>query len=134
MLDRSMLLGGLLLFVLAVNFLLKSRRKISDPPPAPERLPSVLPWKKYYEWYKSTGHPVMSLSLPGSRKVLLVSGLEALQTLYTTRSSTYSTRPLWRMAHLIGRENNVAFTPYGNRLKTARKFLISSLGQKQIPK
>lgn len=36
------------------------------------------------------------------------------------------------MAQLIGRQNNVAFTPYGERLKTARRFLIAELGAKQV--
>ncbi|KAF5370310.1 hypothetical protein D9758_006886 [Tetrapyrgos nigripes] len=135
MTDRVAVLGTLFCLVVILNQFLKSSNRYThgSPPDPPEtRLPTKLPWKRYYEWFQTSSHPVMSLSLPGNRKVLLVSGMEALHTLYTTRSSIYSTRPLWRMARLIGRQNNVAFTPYGEKLKTARRFLISTLGQKQI--
>lgn len=96
-------------------------------------LPSILPWKVYHEWSKSYG-PLLSLSLPGitPRRVLLVSTYNALHTLYNTRSAIYSTRPTWEMAHLTGRQHNVAFTPYGPRLKRARRFLYEALGAKEV--
>ncbi|TDL26391.1 cytochrome P450 [Rickenella mellea] len=96
-------------------------------------LPSVLPWKVYHEWSKAFG-PVLSLSLPGTppRRVILLSTPSDINNLYNNRSSIYCTRPTWEMARLIGRQNNVAFTPYGPRLKRARRFLHAALGPKEV--
>jgi cytochrome P450 len=97
------------------------------------QLPSIHPWEVYTDWVKRYGSIYM-IHLPGfpPRPVAVLSGYKSLQEIFVKRSSIYSTRPLWRMAELCGRQSNVAFTLYGSQLRAARKLLHSSFGARSI--
>lgn len=70
---------------------------------------------------------VFCLRLLG-RRVIVFNGVKVAEDLLEKRSKIYCDRPAWPMADLIGRQDNVGFTYYGENLKIARKLLHSALG------
>lgn len=58
----------------------------------------------------------------------MFNGVKVAEDLLEKRSKIYCDRPAWPMADLIGRQDNVGFTYYGENLKIARKLLHSALG------
>ena len=67
----------------------------------------------------------MSLGTP-SRPVVVINTAEAVTDLLERRSH-FSCKPRWPMAELLGRQKNVGFQYYGERLKQSRKVLHSAL-------
>ncbi|KAH7903031.1 cytochrome P450 [Hygrophoropsis aurantiaca] len=72
------------------------------------------------------GFVLLPLSTFG-RDVVVVNGARAAEQLLEKRSKIYADRPTWSMIDLIGRQNNVGFTYYGERLKASRKVLHAAL-------
>ncbi|KAI1787184.1 cytochrome P450 [Ganoderma leucocontextum] len=88
-----------------------------------------LPWKTYAKWSETVG-PLVSLGTP-SRPVVVINTAEAVTDLLERRSH-FSCKPRWPMAELLGRQKNVGFQYYGERLKRSRKVLHSALNANAI--
>ncbi|KAI5992477.1 cytochrome P450 [Pisolithus albus] len=84
------------------------------------------PWKMYQQWSRKWGD-VISLRIFG-RDIVVLNGARIAEELLEKRSKIYCDRPTWAMADLIGRQDNVGFAYYGEKLRTARRLLRSVLG------
>jgi hypothetical protein len=62
------------------------------------------------------------------RDIVVLNGARAAEDLLEKRSKIYADRPTWPMIDMIGRQNNVGFTYYGEKLRASRKLLHTSLG------
>ncbi|KAM5543810.1 hypothetical protein V8D89_002427 [Ganoderma adspersum] len=108
--------------------LLAPRRPL--PPGPPRSFKSFdKPWKTYASWSETVG-PLVSLGTP-SRPVVVINTAEAVNDLLERRSH-FSCKPRWPMAELLGRQKNVGFQYYGERLKQSRKVLHGALNANAI--
>ncbi|KAG9311162.1 cytochrome P450 [Chiua virens] len=118
--------------ILVRRYLLQCKKQSPPGPPASlfsggvGKTPKGHPWKIYHEWSQKWGS-VLFLRLFG-RDVFVFNGVQVARDLLEKRSKIYCDRPTWTMADLIGRQDNVGFTYYGESLKSARKLLHSALG------
>lgn len=63
------------------------------------------------------------------RQFVVLSSMTAALDLFERRSVIYSDRPVFVMCgELVGRDESVLFSPYGNRLREYRRILNSTLG------
>lgn len=124
------------LFCLSVAILTAYTCRRRKPlPPGPPRsfftghlreIPRAYPWKTYQQWSQKWGN-VIFLRLFG-RDIVVFNGAQIAEDLLEKRSKIYADRPTWAMADLIGRQDNVGFTYYSEKLRTARRLLHSGLG------
>ncbi|KAF5358663.1 hypothetical protein D9758_007688 [Tetrapyrgos nigripes] len=125
----------LLTTALAVGIFL-TRKKGTPLPPGPPGLPIIgnlldLPssydWKTYGEWADKYG-PVVSASAFGMTIVVVNSFKHAIE-LMDKKGTKYSSRPRPTMpVKLMGWENAMAFTEYGQRFRSYRKTFHNELG------
>ncbi|KAI0764646.1 cytochrome P450 [Fomes fomentarius] len=87
------------------------------------------PWKVYAQWSSQLG-PLIT-STVGGRPIIVINTLQAAIELVEKRSH-FACRPRFAMAELLGRDKNVGFQYYGERLKRSRKALHGSLNQTAI--
>ena len=69
--------------------------------------------------------PLITLGT-SSRPVIVINSTEAVTDLLEKRSH-FSCKPRWPMAELLGRQKNVGFQYYGERLKRSRRVLHNAL-------
>ncbi|GJE90537.1 cytochrome P450 [Phanerochaete sordida] len=86
-------------------------------------------WEIYAALCKTIS-PIATINSVGV-PVLILSTVEATLELFSKRSN-FSCRPRWPMADLLGRQNNVGFQYYGERLKQSRKILNHSLNPSAV--
>ncbi|KAI0919563.1 hypothetical protein AcW1_003214 [Taiwanofungus camphoratus] len=104
---------------------LKQLRRLPLPPGPGSRSKSYeQPWRNYASWSKDLG-PLISLRTLGQNIVVINTSDAAIDLL--EKRSTFACKPRWPMAELLGRQKNVGFQYYGERLKKSRKFLHGSL-------
>ncbi|KIK81857.1 hypothetical protein PAXRUDRAFT_832577 [Paxillus rubicundulus Ve08.2h10] len=124
-------LFGLFVAIL-IAYVHRCRKRL---PPGPPRsfftghlreIPRSQPWKTYQQWSQEWGN-VIFLRLFG-RDIVVLNGAQVAEELLEKRSKIYADRPTWPMADLIGRQDNVGFTYYSEKLRTSRKLLHSGLG------
>jgi hypothetical protein len=65
------------------------------------------------------------LTLSVEPAIVVINGASAAFNLL--ERAAFSSKPKWTMAKLLGRQNNIGFTPYGTRLRAARKLLHADL-------
>ncbi|OBZ74344.1 O-methylsterigmatocystin oxidoreductase [Grifola frondosa] len=114
-------------------------------PPAAKQEAEEKPWMAYARWSKTLGSstpmlclfyfayaqicwrpgPLISLPTPG-RPIIVVNTTSAAIDLLEKRKS-FACRPRFPMVELLGRQNNVGFTYYGERLKRMRRALHGAL-------
>ncbi|KAJ7046067.1 cytochrome P450 [Mycena alexandri] len=91
------------------------------------QLPRSKPWIHYAQWAQRFGD-IFHFRVLGREFVVLSSITTALD-LFERRSVIYSDRPLFVMCgELVGRDESVLFSPYGDRLREYRRILNSTLG------
>ncbi|KAH7921938.1 cytochrome P450 [Leucogyrophana mollusca] len=83
------------------------------------------PWKTYQRWSHKWGSIICFRQF--GRDIVVVNGARAAANLLEKRSKIYADRPTWPMVDLIGRQDNVGFTYYGQNLKASRKLLHAAL-------
>ncbi|KAF8191993.1 cytochrome P450 [Mycena galopus ATCC 62051] len=114
-----------LAFGAAFYHILSRRNRSTLPlPPGPRKLPLVgnlldipadLAWEKYMEWSKEYNSDIIHLNLAG-QSVVVLSSLEAAETLLEKRSNLYSDRSSLPMVNdLMGWDSNVGDTWRKNR-------------------
>ncbi|TFK38919.1 cytochrome P450 [Crucibulum laeve] len=128
-------------------------RRKADLPPVPDASWSTSgladrPWRTYKKWSKSLG-PIFSMRrnttlptllrpfgflLPNASTTIVIDSLDILVELFQKRSEIFSDRPWWPMVQLLGRQDNVGFIPYGNKLREARKLLHAELNPQVVRK
>ncbi|KAM5543801.1 hypothetical protein V8D89_002418 [Ganoderma adspersum] len=101
--------------------------RLSGPPRSSDGLDK--PWKMYAKWSETVG-PLVSLGTP-SCPMVVINTAEAVTDLLERRSH-FSCRPRWPMAELLGRQKNIGFQYYDERLKHSRKVLHSALNVNAI--
>jgi hypothetical protein len=69
--------------------------------------------------------PLISLPSYGAAVVVINTIEVAVELL--ERRKTFACRPRWPMVELLGRQDNIGFTYYGERLKKMRKLLHSTV-------
>ncbi|TBU28072.1 cytochrome P450 [Dichomitus squalens] len=87
------------------------------------------PWKVYATWSNTVG-PLVTLGT-SSRPIVVINTTEAVTDLLEKRSH-FSCKPRWPMAELLGRQKNVGFQYYGERLKRSRRVLHNALNTTAI--
>jgi hypothetical protein len=65
------------------------------------------------------------------RPVIILNTVEGAIELLDKRKN-FASKPRWPMAELLGRQHNVGFQYYGDRLKKSRKFIHGSLNMKAV--
>ncbi|EKM50921.1 uncharacterized protein PHACADRAFT_103842 [Phanerochaete carnosa HHB-10118-sp] len=124
---------GIALFGLVALFAVlawRHSRRLPLPPASTSSGDShIQPWRAYAEHSKTLG-PLLTVSSLG-RQVLVINTVEAVTELLDKRKN-FACRPRWPMADLLGRQKNVGFQYYGERLKQSRKVLHSSLNANVI--
>ncbi|KAK7461270.1 hypothetical protein VKT23_008445 [Stygiomarasmius scandens] len=129
-------LYGLLVTVaiLLTGIAIKYYRRLPLPPTLPsEGLKGgslLTPWKRYAAWSKVSGSPLVTIPAYG-RPIIVVNTLPSAIELLEKRS-VFADRPRWPMAELLGRQDNVGFTYYGDRLRRMRKTLHSALNANAV--
>ncbi|KAF9028099.1 cytochrome P450 [Rhodocollybia butyracea] len=100
------------------------------PPYIPEKiLPHEPQWIVYARWSRTLG---ALITIPHMRRpVIVINTREAADDLLT-RNKSFACRPYFPMAELLGRQHNVGFTYYGERLKKMRAVLHFSLSKRHI--
>lgn len=68
---------------------------------------------------------------PVGRPVVVINTVKAAFDLLEKRAH-FACRPRWPMAELLGRQNNVGFQYYGERLKKCRRVLHGALSQTAV--
>ncbi|THH21249.1 hypothetical protein EW146_g258 [Bondarzewia mesenterica] len=120
---------------LAILFLRRNGRYARLPlPPSPSSLQRSheFPWTLYAECSKTLG-PLISLPAPPlSRPIIVINTTTAANDLLEKRRA-FACRPRSPMAELLGRQDNIGFTYYGDRLKKMRKVLHASLNASAVP-
>ncbi|EJD54669.1 cytochrome P450, partial [Auricularia subglabra TFB-10046 SS5] len=105
-------------------------------PPGPPRhwllgnlknMPQLRPWHKFQEWASIYG-PVMSLSLPGGKTMVVLNTIEAINDLLEKKSAAYSDRPTNAMAELMGYSTTILLQQDGPALRTYRRMCRMALG------
>ena len=74
--------------------------------------------------------PLVTLGT-SSRPVVVINSTEAVTDLLERRSH-FSCKPRWPMAELLGRQKNVGFQYYGDRLKRSRRVLHNALNANTV--
>ncbi|EED79607.1 predicted protein [Postia placenta Mad-698-R] len=122
--------------VAAYALLLRARKKLLPLPPASRPGPGSYlagehepPWKTYQRWSLKIG-PLVTVSKLGHPIIVINSAKDATELL--DKRSTFASKPRWPMAELLGRQNNVGFQYYGERLKRSRKVLHAALNPDAI--
>ncbi|KAI0666410.1 cytochrome P450 [Trametes maxima] len=115
----------------AILYIERSRKVPLPPQPASPKLLDK-PWKQYAKWSAELG-PLVTVSAVG-RPIVVINTVEAVLELLDKRSALFSCKPRWPMAELLGRQKNVGFTYYGDRLKRSRKVLHGALNPNAIIK
>ncbi|KAA1478269.1 cytochrome P450 [Dentipellis sp. KUC8613] len=123
------LLGLLPIFFLQLVVGRLLRRPL-PPGPKVRTIPPQEPWKLYHAWARNSG-PLMTITSL-SQQVILMTNLDTVLELFEKRSLIYCNRPRWPMADLLGRQDNVGFTQYGERLRKGRRFLHSALNERYL--
>ncbi|KAJ8482321.1 hypothetical protein ONZ51_g5440 [Trametes cubensis] len=127
-LSRTFLLVTSLICVAVwLGYIAKKRRRL--PPRPPSTASSGEPWKVYAQWAASLG-PLVRVTSVGNM-VITLNTFEAASDLLEKRGH-FASRPPWPMADLLGRQKNVAFQYYGDRLRRCRKALHASLSPTAI--
>ncbi|KAI0759412.1 cytochrome P450 [Trametes elegans] len=83
------------------------------------------PWKEYAKWSVKLATPIVTVHKFGCT-IVAVNTIQAATELLEKRSH-FACRPRWPMAELLGRQNNVGFQYYGDRLRRSRKVLHAAL-------
>ena len=65
------------------------------------------------------------------RPIIVLNSAEGAIELLDKRKN-FACKPRWPMAELLGRQHNVGFQYYGDRLKKSRKFIHGSLNMKAV--
>ncbi|KAJ6560597.1 cytochrome P450 [Mycena vulgaris] len=108
-------------------------------PPGPPKLPLVgnlfdVPtdsqWETYARWSKEYESDIIHLDLAGT-SVIVLSSLEATDTLLEKRSAMYSDRSAFTMAtELVGFDFNIAMMKYGDEWRTHRRLFNQAFNVK----
>ncbi|KAF8873507.1 cytochrome P450 [Mucidula mucida] len=87
-----------------------------------------------WEWYASISKrlgPIVSAPGLGATSVIVLNTAKAVTDLLD-KNAAYASRPRWPMVELLGRQKNIGFTYYNDRLKKMRKVLQTSLSQSYV--
>lgn len=125
---------ALIFFLVACIIFQRTRKKVPIPPSVGAlhlQGQNEYRWKVYARHAKKLGPLISTPSMMGS-SVIVINTKEAALELLEKRGSTFACRPSWPMAELLGRQNNVGFTYYGERLKRLRKALHRSLNPRTL--
>ena len=76
--------------------------------------------------------PILTVRSSG-RPIFVINTVEAATELLEKRQN-FACRPRWPMAELLGRQDNIGFQYYGDRLKRSRKALYASLNHSVVGK
>ncbi|KAJ6602647.1 cytochrome P450 [Mycena vulgaris] len=105
-------------------------------PPGPAGIPLVgnlfqlsksKPWVHYAHWARTFGD-IFRFRVFG-REFIVLSSMSTALDLFERRSMIYSDRPVFVMCgELVGRDESVLFSHYGDRLRNYRRTLNSTLG------
>ncbi|TFY57490.1 hypothetical protein EVG20_g8528 [Dentipellis fragilis] len=132
--DLLVLVPYILIGLLSTVFLrfvaVRLLRRPLPPGPKVRTIPPQEPWKLYHAWARNSG-PLMTITSL-SQQVILLTNLDTVFELFEKRSLIYCNRPRWPMADLLGRQDNVGFTQYGERLRKGRRFLHSALNERYL--
>ncbi|KAJ6602654.1 cytochrome P450 [Mycena vulgaris] len=91
------------------------------------QLPKSKPWTQYAHWARTFGD-VFRFRVFG-REFIVLSSMSTALDLFERRSMIYSDRPVFVMCgELVGRDESVLFSHYGDRLRNYRRTLNSTLG------
>lgn len=85
-----------------------------------------------YATYSKKLGPLISGPSMANTSVIIINTRDAVFDLLEKRGIAFACRPSWPMAELLGRQNNVGFTYYGERLKKLRKVLQRSLNLRTV--
>ncbi|KAJ7665043.1 cytochrome P450 [Mycena polygramma] len=116
------------LAIAVAGLVVKRFRRLPLPPAFTSGL-GQYPWVAYDEFSKKAG-PLISIPAYG-RPIVVINTTKAAVDLLEKRS-VFACRPSWPMAELLGRQDNVGFTYYGDRLKKMRKELHGALASNMI--
>ncbi|KAJ7479887.1 cytochrome P450 [Mycena latifolia] len=139
---------GILALWIAYGFLHPKRRYPPGPTGIPLignlfQLPKSKPWIHYAHWARVFGQlslPVVFLCLTDrlgeifrfrvfGREFVVLSSISTALDLFERRSMIYSDRPVFVMCgELVGRDESVLFSHYGERLRSYRRILNPTLG------
>ncbi|KAI0746356.1 cytochrome P450 [Daedaleopsis nitida] len=108
----------------------KKRTKRLPPPQFEGSRNSAQPWREYAKCSTTLG-PIISINHYGS-PIMVINNVDATLELLEKRSH-FSCKPRWPIAELLGRQNNIGFLYYGERLKQSRKVLHAMLNAKAVP-
>ncbi|KAJ7127113.1 cytochrome P450 [Mycena epipterygia] len=120
---RDAMLLALTLAIAGGGLIVKYSRRLPLPPVFTPSL-GQYPWAAYANFSKRVG-PLITIPAYG-RPIIVINTLEAATDLLEKRS-VFACRPRWPMAELLGRQDNVGFTYYGDRLKKMRRELHGAL-------
>ncbi|KAJ7223155.1 cytochrome P450 [Mycena pura] len=120
---QVLLLLSLTLAVGLAGLVVRHHRRLPLPPVFNQGL-GQYPWTAYAKFSKTAG-PLITIPALG-RPIVVINTTKAASDLLERRSS-FADRPRWPMAELLGRQDNVGFTYYGERLKKMRKELHAAL-------
>ncbi|TFY76167.1 hypothetical protein EWM64_g7846 [Hericium alpestre] len=115
-----------------------SRRTAGPYPPGPKGLPVIgnvldMPksqgWLTFAKWADEYGN-IIHLNLLGQPMIILNS-LDTAMEMLDKKSSIYSDRPVLMMgSKIVGWENTLALTPYGDRFREYRRMLHRLIGSR----
>ncbi|KAF8510748.1 cytochrome P450 oxidoreductase [Gautieria morchelliformis] len=126
--------GGVLVLFLLLSFVFPRRRL----PPGPRGLPilgNLLTHPKEYEWLHWAKHkdiygPISSVTILG-QPVIILNDLQTCVDLLEKRSAIYSGRPVLPFAgEMIGWNQQMILSPYGDRFRNMRKMVHRFIGTK----
>lgn len=124
-----------LIFCLAACIIFQRMRKTVPTPPSVGALhlqgQNEYRWKVYARHAKKLGPLISAPSMMGT-SVVVINTKETALELLEKRGTAFACRPRWPMAELLGRQNNVGITYYGERLKKLRKALHKSLNPRTV--
>ncbi|QRV98821.1 cytochrome P450 family protein [Ceratobasidium sp. AG-Ba] len=131
------------IFVAAYSWMQRKSSKLELPlPPGPPRWPFIgsllsLPraepnWKVFLRWGKENGSDIVYVPIAGDNLIILNSH-EAAVELLERRSASYSDRPRLMMAgELVGWNQTLGLTRYGNKVRRTRRLLHDAMSLKAM--